>query len=117
MDIGVDWIRNIHVNENGWSDIGYHWVIRRDGSLERGRSFERIGAHCKGHNRHSIGICLIGGMSKEEKTENNFTRVQFTQLKSLVYFLKEFLPKIKKVTGHREYANKTCPCFEVKEVV
>jgi N-acetylmuramoyl-L-alanine amidase len=117
MDVGADWIRNIHVNEKGFADIGYHFIIRRDGSYERGRRIERIGAHCKGHNRNTIGICMIGGMSYDNKPDNNFTTKQFKELKQTIYFLKEFFPDIKKVSGHRDYANKDCPCFDVHELI
>ncbi len=61
MDIGVKEIRDWHVNDNKWDDIGYHFVIRRDGTIECGRSIDKAGAHCKGHNAHSIGMCLVGG--------------------------------------------------------
>lgn len=117
MHVGAEWIRNIHVNEKGYNDIGYHFVIRRDGSFERGRPLEKMGAHCLGHNRNSIGICMMGGMSEDGKPENNFTPAQFTQLKNTIGFLKEFYPDLKKVSGHRDYAKRDCPCFDVKEVL
>ena len=60
-DFSVDTIRGWHVNGNGWSDIGYHWVIRIDGSIEVGRPLEKSGAHTKGHNKDSVGVCYIGG--------------------------------------------------------
>ena len=60
-------IRNWHVNGNGWSDIGYHWVVELDGKVRAGRPEQRVGAHVKGYNRSSIGICYVGGMSKDKK--------------------------------------------------
>lgn len=71
MDIGVKEIRKVHVDENGWKDIGYHFVIRRDGTVEKGRDVSVIGAHVLNHNANSIGICLAGGLSKKDgKTVN-----------------------------------------------
>ena len=60
MDIGVKQIRRWH-KKRGFNDVGYHYIIRRDGTLETGRPIEKIGAHCKGQNRHSIGVCFVGG--------------------------------------------------------
>ena len=115
MDIGVDEIRDWHVNGNGWADCGYHRVIRRDGTIEQGRPLEIAGAHCYGHNGESVGICLVGGIDEDGKSENNFTDEQFDSLERLVLeFLHDF-PSIKKVSGHSDYANKACPCFNVAE--
>ena len=117
MDIGAEWIRKIHVDQNGWSDIGYHFVIRRDGTIENGRPIERIGAHCKGHNSNTIGICLVGGMNGAGKPEDNFNQVQFEQLKLLIRKLVKTYPAIVKISGHRDYANKACPCFNVQDKI
>ena len=115
MDIDADWIRKIHVHQNGWNDIGYHFFIKRDGTLERGRLMEIAGAHCHGHNRQSVGVCLAGGMSEESKPEDNFTPEQFAQLKLLVHLLEMIFSGIKKVSGHYDYSSKPCPCFNVQE--
>jgi N-acetylmuramoyl-L-alanine amidase len=71
MDIGAAEIRGWHVDENGWLDIGYAYVIRRNGIIELGRDLdndgdvdEEIGAHARGFNAHSIGICVVGGMDE-----------------------------------------------------
>lgn len=118
MDVGAEWIRNIHVNENGWNDIGYHFVIRRDGTFENGRHINLMGAHCKGHNRNSIGICIIGGMSENNLPENNFTPEQFNQLRQTVSYLQRFFPEITSIRGHRDYdTSKTCPCFDVNKIL
>lgn len=115
MDIGAEWIKNIHVNENKWADIGYHFVIRRNGIIEKGRDLNVIGAHVVGHNTGTIGVCLIGGLSENNKPENNFTERQFESVQALITVLTRFNLKIVKLSGHRDYANKDCPCFEVKE--
>lgn len=116
MDIGSDWIRKVHLKK-GWKDIGYHYVIRRDGLIDHGRKVEIIGAHCKGKNRHSIGICLVGGMSEDNHAENNFTEAQFDRLRKVVKDLKTQFLDITKVSGHCDYANKACPCFDVNSII
>ena len=115
MDIGAKEIREWHVKGNHWKDIGYHEVIRRDGTLEMGRPISQVGAHVAGHNIGSIGICLVGGVAQNDikKAENNFTREQWDTLKSRVEFhIKN--TKIKKIYGHRQLDNKKeCPSFDV----
>jgi len=69
QDITVDTIRDWHL-KRGWSDIGYHYVVKLDGTIETGRSVELMGAHVKGHNKDSIGICYIGGVEADGKTPN-----------------------------------------------
>ena len=63
MDVGVEDIRAWHVRDNGWRDIGYHWVIRRDGTIEEGRPEIAVGAHVAGYNHNSIGVALVGGVA------------------------------------------------------
>lgn len=107
MNIGADEIRKWHVEENGWSDIGYHWIIRRDGQIEYGRPEHIPGAHVKGHNEESIGVCLIGGMP-----EANYTRQQWRSLEALVGALNGRYPEAA-IKGHRDYNNmKACPGFD-----
>ena len=59
--------------ERGWLKIGYHYVIKRDGTVETGRELEEVGAHAKGHNAISVGICMVGGLSEDNEPETNFT--------------------------------------------
>lgn len=112
-DYTVEQIRQWH-KQRGFSDIGYHYVIYRDGSIHSGRPIERIGAHCLKHNAHSIGVCYIGGVAKDGKTPKD-TRTD-AQKESLIKLIKELKAKYPKATvhGHREYANKACPCFDAK---
>ena len=107
MDIGVAEITDWHL-QRGWSDIGYHFVIRRNGTVEEGRELSRPGAHARGHNAHSIGICLIGG-----KGGFNFTIAQLDALRILKIQLEAcFGPQ--KWTGHTDLdSGKTCPNFDV----
>lgn len=115
MDIGVAQIRDWHVRGNGWQDVGYHYIIRRNGILEIGRPVHKIGAHCTNHNARTIGICLVGGLNEEGKAEDNFTTAQRERLGILLRRLQCEYPTITKITGHNEYANKSCPCFDVHE--
>lgn len=115
MDIGVDEIRKWHVRDNGWKDIGYHWVIRRDGTIEKGRDESVIGAHCYGYNTGSIGICLVGGMAQNSsKSENNFTKEQFDSLAKLIKEIRQrYSYTSLKIFGHKELGNTDCPVFPV----
>lgn len=100
--------------QRGFSGIGYHYVIRRDGTVENGRPDAVVGAHCrsKGRNRDSVGICLIGGRSDDDKPEDNFTVNQLQSLGFLIQKLKIKYPGVK-VKGHRDFdPNKACPCFD-----
>ena len=115
QDIGAKEIRSWH-KAKGWSDIGYHFVIRRDGRVEKGRSVDQIGAHVAGHNHNSVGICLVGGIGNGSfSPEDNFTRAQWSALKGLVTDLRSKYPKAN-VVGHRDFpgVTKACPCFEAK---
>lgn len=116
MDIGVAEIRDWHVNDNGWSDIGYHHVIRRDGTIEPGRDEARSGAHCKGHNHDSIGVCLVGGMSEDGKPECNYTLRQWRALDELIYDIQTRYPSAT-VHGHNEFSEKPCPVFNAGVLV
>lgn len=100
--------------QRGWKGIGYHFVIYRDGSVHPGRKIEEIGAHCAGQNADSIGICYIGGVATDGKTpKDTRTPAQKAALRNLINELKAKFPCIT-VHGHREFANKACPCFDVK---
>lgn len=96
----------------GWNGIGYHYVVDLDGTIETGRSISVAGAHCKGHNQNSIGICYIGGLKKKSVPADTRTAAQRESLVRLISALKTCFPSIKKVSGHRDYANKACPCFD-----
>jgi len=122
MDIGADEIRDWHVNGNGWSDIGYNVVIRRDGAIEPGRDldgdgdvYEEVGAHARGFNTNSVGICLVGGKGKDGKAQFNFTRSQMISLEAIVNDIRSKYPTITKVIGHTDVdPGKECPCFDVE---
>ena len=98
--------------QRGFKIVGYHFIIRLDETIEQGRPLEMIGAHCTGHNAHSIGICYIGGLDRSGNPKDTRTQVQKDVLWSLVKSLQKRFPGAT-VHGHREFANKACPCFEV----
>ena len=113
-NIGATTIRGWH-KEKGFNDIGYHYVIRLDGTIEEGRPIEQIGAHCQGHNRNSIGICYIGGTETDCKTpKDTRTTQQREALQQLCKQLKAEYPNAT-IHGHSEFANKACPSFDVKQ--
>lgn len=111
-DIGVEEIRQWH-KAKGWDDVGYHYVIRRNGTVEAGRSLDMQGAHVEGHNHESIGICLVGGVNKAGAPDANFTAAQYASLESLIKLL---LPRYSGavVRGHRDFpgVDKACPSFD-----
>lgn len=112
MDIGADLIREWH-KARGWDDIGYAAVIRRNGNIEFGRPFDAVGAHVAGHNSHTVGVCLAGGVDANGKAEDNFTPEQYLSLRQLIQILMKVYPG-SRVMGHRDFpaVNKDCPCFD-----
>ena len=115
MDIGAAEIRKWHVDGNGWNDIGYHYVIRRSGEIEKGRSEHIAGAHVAGHNGDSIGVCLVGGIDDKGKPDANFTAAQWAALDHLVTQLTKVSYPGATVSGHRDWTDaKACPSFDVR---
>lgn len=91
--------------------IGYHYVVYRDGSVHTGRPESMIGAHCKDHNTHSIGICYIGGLDKDKNPKDTRTPAQKAALLKLLTDLKQKYPRAL-IMGHNVFANKSCPCYD-----
>ncbi len=98
----------------GWNGCGYHFVIPTDGTIETGRPLEQVGAHCKNHNRHSIGVCYIGGLANDGKTPmDTRTEAQREALQGLLRELHQRFPKAL-IVGHQDLDPlKSCPCFNV----
>ena len=115
-DYSVDTIRKWHL-QRGFSNIGYHYVIYRDGSIHSGRDVNISGAHCTNHNSKSIGVCYIGGLDFTGKNAKD-TRTE-EQKKSLVNLVKQLMSIYKLSTSnvhcHNEYANKACPSFKIND--
>lgn len=101
--------------ERGFDCIGYHYVVYLDGTVHKGRPVETVGAHCKGHNANSIGICYIGGCAPDGRTpKDTRTEAQRVSLRKLVQQLQKAYPSAT-VHGHHDYnAAKACPSFDVK---
>lgn len=110
----VEDIRRWH-RQQGWSDIGYHYVIYRDGTIHEGRHVDIAGAHCVNHNAHSIGICYIGGVASDGKTpKDTRTLTQRAALLSLLNELRQLYPNAK-IYGHRNFdPHRDCPSFDAR---
>lgn len=102
-DVDIAEIRRWHVKERGFSDVGYHYAVKRDGTLEKGRPEYQIGAHVQGHNLDSIGICLVG--------RTLFSPEQLATLKKLLNdLLSRYHLSKTQVLAHNELdPHKTCP--------
>lgn len=126
-DYTVDDIRRWH-KQRGYSDVGYHYIVYRNGILAQGRDVNIIGAHASGHNAHSIGICYIGGMNAENtQPEDTRTLRQKARLLSLLVDLRKLYPNAR-IIGHRDLSEdkngdgiiepsewmKACPSFDAK---
>lgn len=135
QDIGKKEITQMHL-QRGFTTIGYNYIIRLDGTVEVGRSLTINGAHCnsKGfsgvsYNKHSIGICYVGGLDKNKKPADTRTPAQKKALRELISKLLKEYPGIKEIIGHRDTSPdldgdgvvepnewiKMCPCFDVKK--
>jgi len=112
MDIGAQTIKKWHL-QRGWRDIGYHIVILRNGDVQLGRPIREAGAHTRGYNSDSVGVCLVGGIDKRGNAQFNFTRAQMKTLHKQICELKKDYD-IKDVAGHNEFSAKACPSFDVK---
>jgi N-acetylmuramoyl-L-alanine amidase len=101
--------------QKGWLMIGYHYVITRDGTLQKGRDLDAAGAHAAGHNHESIGICLVGGIAEDGTPEDNFTNHQKDVLQALLRELRRLYPTAR-IVGHYELEpKKACPSFNVQQ--
>lgn len=122
-DYTIEQIRKDH-KQRGWSDIGYHYVIYRDGTIHNGRDVDIIGAHCAagGHNKYSIGICYIGGVENKEgvpynrqKPKDTRTEEQRAALLSLLLDLRKIYPNAA-IYGHHDFEpHKECPSFDARK--
>lgn len=100
--------------QRGWKMIGYHYVVRRDGCIERGRPEEMIGAHCTNHNKHSIGICYEGGLDINGNPADTRTPAQKASLLLLLRQLLTRYPNAIIASHHTFNPQKSCPCFNAE---
>lgn len=106
-------IRHWHVEGNGWSDIGYNYVIEGEGEVVIGRPLSLVGAHCKGHNHNSIGICVVGDNTK---TKHQWSMSQIASLQDLIFGLKLVFPGVE-VKGHKDFGPTLCPGVDVQQLL
>ena len=116
QDIKAKTIKQWH-KERGFDDIGYHYVIDLDGTIEKGRDEALVGAHCKGHNATSIGICYVGGCDKNMKPKDTRTPEQRRSMISLVRKLvNKYKIPVTQIWAHHDFdKHKACPSFDVSE--
>lgn len=110
IDYTVNDVRKWHLGR-GYSDIGYHYLIYRDGSVHNGRDVDIIGAHCSGYNSNSIGVCYVGGLDKKGDPKDTRTEAQKESLLRLLTELRSLYPDAK-IHSHKDFANKACPSFD-----
>ncbi len=113
-DISIEDLRKWHVEERGWSDIGYHFFIDLNGEIHECRPLEKTGAHTRGQNFDSIGLCYAGGLDKDFEAKDTRNSLQKNALEDLLCQLKGLYPK-SVVYGHCDFSDKECPSFNAKE--
>ncbi len=112
LESGFKEIDGWHHDRGFTNGCGYHYIVRRDGSIETGRPLEMIGAHCVGHNKHSIGICYEGGLNAAGEAADTRTAEQKVTMRKLLEQLHEQFPKAV-IVGHNVFnRTKKCPCFD-----
>tara|TARA_B100000768_G_scaffold92412_1_gene86401 strand:- start:21327 stop:21740 length:414 start_codon:yes stop_codon:yes gene_type:complete len=98
----------------GWKGCGYHFIVLINGTIETGRMIDEVGAHVKGMNKSSLGICYIGGLERDGKTpKDTRTPQQKESLLLLIKTLNKIYPEAT-LHGHNEFSNKACPSFDVQ---
>ncbi len=113
QDYSVEQLRRDH-KARGFRDIGYHFYVRRDGTMTQHRKLLEVGAHCRPYNRCSIGICYEGGLDAQGKPRSTLTAAQYGRISDLLSVLHQLFPQAK-VVGHRDLPGTTpkdCPCFD-----
>jgi N-acetylmuramoyl-L-alanine amidase len=130
MELTVKKIRDWHVKGNGWSDIGYHFIIHQDGTIERGRHIDKVGAHTWGNNYGSVGVAYCGGAVKKVKksldkekpksktvmiSKDTMTKAQEQSFRNLFEMLEVMFGELK-LRGHNDYnKSKDCPGFNMRD--
>lgn len=109
----VNDVRRWHL-QRGFRDIGYHFLVLLDGTVQKGRPLAEAGAHCTGHNANSIGVCYVGGLDTDGRPSDTRTPQQRQALRNLLTELRRQFPTAV-IHGHRDFAPKACPCFNATE--
>ena len=112
QSFGFEQCRTDHIRHRRFRDIGYHFYITRDGEICRGRPLEQVGAHCRNHNRHSVGVCYEGGLDSRGQPKDTRTLEQKASLVALLRELKRLFPQSLIVGHHDLDPMKSCPCFD-----
>ena len=113
-EIDITDVRRWHVEERGWSDVGYHFLVLLDGTIQEGRPLERQGSHTRAHNHDSIGVAYVGGMSEDmSNPKDTRTQQQKDSLEYLLCYLKILFSQAT-IYGHRDFSSKSCPSFDAK---
>lgn len=107
-------VRRWHMVDRGWADIGYHFLIDRDGTTANGRAIDKVGAHTQGRNTGTIGIALFGGhgSASTDRFRDHFTTAQDMALRALITALRAKYGTLA-LSGHNQWAAKACPGFNV----
>lgn len=113
MNVDVKDIRRWHIN-NGWADVGYHFVIKRDGEIQNGRDINEVGAHVAGHNSHTVGVCLVGGTDARGRAECSFTDAQWASLRQVIHKINGIYGELRLRGHHDLFRGKDCPSFNVQ---
>ena len=114
QDTTVESIRNYHVNDRGWSDIGYHYLVDYTGKIHDGRPEKRKGAHAGIHNEGSLAIAVIGNYEETELTVRS-CRALMELLGYLEYKYSQFVVGDIEVIGHKDVSNTLCPGKDLYE--
>ena len=109
----VNDVRRWHLQRK-FKDIGYHFLVLLDGTVQQGRPLAEAGAHCVGHNSHSIGVCYVGGLDTDGRPSDTRTPEQRLALRKLLTQLKQQFPTAV-IHGHCDFAAKACPCFNATQ--
>lgn len=106
--VSMEKIEEWHI-ERGFSEVGYHYVIQAGGFVRLGRKLSRVGAHCKGHNSDSIGVCVVGSFENGEPVPGK----QWVALVSIVSdLMRQYDLSVRDVYGHKELGSTLCPGFD-----
>ena len=120
QDLDFEWLWGVHVDSNGWSGPGYHYMIELDGTIQETRPLEYQGAGCSGQNHDTIHISYVGGLDTDGRSKDTRTQAQTKSMIDLCYWLFSVYPALdnrRDVVGHNQFAAKDCPCFNVPDWV